>query len=354
MLKKLMFFITSLKIGGSEKACVRTANALVPFFDVTVCTLFGGGELQKELRPEIKVRNVFPRFVRGTARISSALPSRLCAKMYVRGDYDIIIAVGDGLESHIVSGSNAEKLFSWVHMDVRFHGDAPSEKTQKRYDAFDKIICVSETAKEGFISKYGFADKIKVAYTPVDVDGVIAKSCENSAVKIPFDGEYYISVGRLETVKGLDRLIAAVCSVESVRLVLVGNGSQREALTELAEKLGAENRVFFAGMLVNPYPSVKNAKAFVCASLNESFGFAPLEAMALGVPVISAKCGGVEEIMNGENSGILCENSVGGLTDALRGFENGVYSVDTDKARKRAYDFSAEKCLDTFIEIISN
>ena len=80
-----MFFVTSLKTGGSEKACVRTANALVPFFDVTVCTLFGGGALQKELSPQVNVKSVFPRFIRGAAHIASYIPPEICHKLFIGG-----------------------------------------------------------------------------------------------------------------------------------------------------------------------------------------------------------------------------------------------------------------------------
>ena len=347
-----MFFVTSLKTGGSEKACVRTANALVPFFDVTVCTLFGGGALQKELSPQVNVKSVFPRFIRGAAHIASYIPPEICHKLFVGGGYDIETAVGDGLESHIVSGSKNKNKYSWIHMDVRFHGNDKSKKTDKRFASFKKIICVSETAKRGFISKFGFGGKLAVAYTPVDADEIISKSNEKSDASCPFDGDFYISVGRLEDVKGFDRLIEAVAANDGVRLVIVGDGTRRKALAERIERAGAGERIFLAGNSENPYPLMKRAKAYICSSLNESFGFAPVEAMALGIPVISTRCGGVEEILNSDNSGILCDNSVDGLRKAIADFESGKLKTDKAAAETRARDFSPEKCLKKFIETV--
>lgn len=347
-----MFFVTSLKTGGSEKACVRTANALVPFFDITVCTLFGDGALQKELNPQVKVKSVFPRFIRGAARIASFLPPALCHRLFIGGGFDIEIAVGDGLESHVVSGGKNENKYSWIHMDVRFHGNDKSSKTDKRYASFKKIICVSETAKRGFVSKFGFGDKIAVAYTPIDEDEIMSKSNEKSDVSCPFDGDFYISVGRLEDVKGFGSLIEAVAAIDGVKLVIVGDGTRRDALAERIELVGAEDRIVLTGNSANPYPLMKHAKAYVCSSLNESFGFAPVEAMALGMPVISTRCGGVEEILNADNLGILCDNSADGLKKAIAGFESGNFKTDTAAAEKRARDFTPDKCLQKFIEII--
>lgn len=350
-MKKLMFFVTSLKTGGSEKACVRTANALSDRYDVTICTLFGGGELERELLPSVRVKNAFPHFVRGVARVSLMLPSKLCRRLFIRGEYDAEIAVGDGLESHIVSGGKNPEKFSWVHMDVRYHGSAPSEKTRKRYGAFKKIICVSETAKKAFAEKYGFAEKTAVSYPPVDFDNIENLSraeCDT----VPFGGDYYITVGRLEKVKGFDRLLKAVSAADGANLVIVGGGSCEQELSALCKDLGVSGRVHFTGQLQNPYPLVKKAKAYVCSSLNESFGFAPLEAMFLGVPVISVRCGGPEEIINCENIGYLCENSVEGLTEALEKNGNGSIKTDLAAAKKRALDFSPKACLDEFIAIL--
>ena len=97
---------------------------------------------------------------------------------------------------------------------------------------------------------------------------------------------------------------------------------------------------------------MKRAKAYICSSLNESFGFAPVEAMALGIPVISTRCGGVEEILNSDNSGILCDNSVDGLRKAIADFESGKLKTDKAAAETRARDFSPEKCLKKFIETV--
>ena len=119
-------------------------------------------------------------------------------------------------------------------MDVRFHGNDKSKKTDKRFASFKRIICVSETAKHGFISKFGFGGKLEVAYTPVDADEIISKSNEKSDVSCPFDGGFYISVGRLEDVKGFDRLIEAVALSSSAtahaerRLRNVSNASAPE------------------------------------------------------------------------------------------------------------------------------
>ncbi len=348
LLKKIMFFILSLKIGGSEKACVRAANALADSCDVTVCTVFGGGELQKELSEKVHIKNAYPNFIRGAARVISLTSPKICYKKFVKDKYDIEIAVGDGLESHIISGGDNPDRFSWIHMDVRFHGNDNSSKTQRRYSAFKKIICVSETAKKGFIAKYGFEEKCVVAFTPVELENVIKKSDEF----VPDFQNYYVAVGRLEEVKGYDRLIRAVSKIGNIRLVIVGDGTRRNELQSLIDELEIADRVTLTGQVTNPYPYIKHAKALICSSLNESFGFVAVEAMALLTPVISVKCGGTEEIINSPRVGILCDNNTVALCDAISGFDCGEYNIDLPAAKDRAYDFSPEKTLCGFMNII--
>ena len=74
--------------------------------------------------------------------------------------------------------------------------------------------------------------------------------------------------------------------------------------------------------------------------------------MFLSVPVMSVRCGGPEEIINRENIGYLCENSVEGLTDALEKNENGSIKTDLAAAKKLALDFSPDECLGDFIDIL--
>ena len=122
--------------------------------------------------------------------------------------------------------------------------------------------------------------------------------------------DYTMVVGRLETVKRVDLAIRALQQASSrSRLVIVGDGSQRPALEQLARDSGVGDRVTFTGSvagdeLVRLYA---DARAVLYAPFDEDFGYVTLEAFLSGKPVITAHDSGgtLEFVTDGEN-GFVC------------------------------------------------
>ena len=105
-------------------------------------------------------------------------------------------------------------------------------------------------------------------------------------------------VGRFDPVKGVQYLLRAmkiVCEVlPDAKLILVGDGEERENLECLTDSLGIRDRVFFVGMI--PHEKIPDylyqADIFVLPSLSEGFGIVILEAMACGLPGCRIASGG--------------------------------------------------------------
>lgn len=345
---RILLFIVSLKMGGSEKACVRLANALSKKHEVTIQTLFGGGMLVTEVSPHVHVRHVFPRFIRGIALVSGWLPARLVHWLYVKGEYDAEIAVGNCLESHVISGSTNPRRFSWIHMVIDWR--IPPDVV-RCFAKFHRIICVSETTKAAFIKNIGYPEKCVIAYTPIDSSIILRKSEEHMDVP---NNRMLLAVGRLEYIKGFDRLLEAVNKLQrkDFHLTIVGNGTQRKALEQQILDYGLVDRVTLVGMLANPYPLMRMADALICPSRSESFGFVGLEAMLLGTPVIATRCGGYEEIMTSPELGLLCENTTEGIKQALNDWLSGRHIVNTEAARQRAEYFCTSASIGRFSQLL--
>jgi len=103
-------------------------------------------------------------------------------------------------------------------------------------------------------------------------------------------------VGRLEHPKRFDVLIRAVAGLPDARLVLVGAGSQREALAGLARTLGVEDRVLLTGEIADVTDEMAGMDLLASTSGDETFGLAVLEAMANGLPVRYVRCPALEEL----------------------------------------------------------
>ena len=102
-----------------------------------------------------------------------------------------------------------------------------------------------------------------------------------------------LSVGRLTTVKDhatLLRAFALVFLKRRVRLVILGDGPERETLLELAERLQLSEHVYLPGFKVNPFTYMSKAGVFVLSSRYEGFPNVLVQAMACGTPVVSTDC----------------------------------------------------------------
>ena len=340
-------------MGGSEKACVRMANALTDRYDVTICTVFGNAGLESEVSEKVHLISKFPQFIRGFAKIVYRLKPKRAYRFLVKDDYDIEIAVGDGLESFVISGSPNPNKFSWVHINLGQNGTKRSQESIAKFNAFKKTICVSESNKQAFINEIGLEDKTVVAYTPVDIAHI--QKLANKK-KVSFEKTTFISVGRLEKVKGYDRLIEAVSSMErkDFQVIIIGDGTQRNGLQRMIKENDLSERVTLLGSLDNPYPYIKAADALICSSYEESFGFALVEAMCLRTPVITTKCGGVQEIIKNSEQGLICDNSVDGIKDGINRFLEDDSMIDTEKAFERAASFDTKCLVDAFCKIIED
>ncbi len=121
------------------------------------------------------------------------------------------------------------------------------------------------------------------------------------------DGPLLVAVGRLEPVKGYDRLLRALAALAGVRLVLAGDGSQRQALSRLAGELGLSGRVRFAGSVAHEElaPYYQAADALVLSSRSEGWPTVIHEALACGAPVVAPAVGGIPEALARPGLGLL-------------------------------------------------
>jgi glycosyltransferase involved in cell wall biosynthesis len=125
--------------------------------------------------------------------------------------------------------------------------------------------------------------------------------------------------------------------------MIIGEGELRGELEELREKLGLTQRVFFAGLLTDPIPSLRSSDLFVMASRFEGFPYAALEALACGLPVIYTDCpSGPREIIREGIDGLLVPNGdVAALTVAMD-------HLVSDAAKRQRMAARAPEVLDRF------
>ena len=240
-------------------------------------------------------------------------------------NYDIAIAQKDGYIMKEVSSLRTKRKIAWIQSDYRlFHQKdylqvfSTTEKELKCIKKFEKIVCVSETAKKGFIDSIGDVGTLLVRYNPIDVKKIQLLSEEKSDYKRDLSRQLLVSVGGLFPVKNFISLLEACRNLRDkiqFDLWIIGDGPQRNEL-ELYIKTNNLSNVKLLGFQSNPYSIIKQADLFVSSSTSETYGLAIQEALILEVPVIAVKNPGIIEALNPE-FGILVDNSIDDISKAI-------------------------------------
>lgn len=160
----------------------------------------------------------------------------------------------------------------------------------------DAIVVVSRGVMEDLISTTKIPrEKVRVIYNPVVTPELLARAEEPLEHPWFAGGEppVILGVGRLVRQKDFATLIRAFALVrmeQPVRLIIIGEGEERDKLEALLRTLGLEQDVALPGFVENPYKYMKRAAVFVLSSRYEGLSNVLVEAMAVGTPVVSTDC----------------------------------------------------------------
>lgn len=170
----------------------------------------------------------------------------------------------------------------------------------------DSIITPSAGVREDLVFNHGaLPGKVKLIYNGVDV-ARCRTYASRTFVPLTKNTAWIVSASRLCSQKDYRTLLEAfrqVLNARPARLIIVGDGELRASIQRWAEQLEISDNVILVGFQENPFQYMAKADVFVLSSFFEGFGNVLVEAMALGVPVVSSDCpsGPGEIIENGRN-----------------------------------------------------
>jgi len=197
--------------------------------------------------------------------------------------------------------------------DITLVGMMPSyyEITRFSIEKSDAVTAVSDFLRKETIREFRIEHPIDVIHNFVDT-GVFQPRAEAPArCRLARDGELVLMhVSNFRKVKNLPVLIQVFDEVRKsvpCRLVLVGDGPERETVERQAHTLGIGKSVSFLGDQEDVADLLPLADVFLLPSQHESFGLAALEAMSCGVPVVGSRIGGLPEVIEHEKTGFLCD-----------------------------------------------
>lgn len=367
-MKKILFLIHDLGVGGAEKVLVNLVNHMDrEQFDITVIALFGGGVNEQFLAPHIHFQTIWPKAFPGNSQMMKLLSPEQLHRLCVKEHYDIEVAYLEGPSARIISGCEDKdtKLFCWIHIEQHTKNCAAGafrsyQESRRCYERFDQIVCVSETVKEDFLRIYPTIKRIAVRYNTIETEKILASKDETISDINFFQEEIrLVAVGKISKRKGFDRLARIVKRLRedgySVHLYALGVGPDQEEISEYLKDNQLEPYYTFLGYQTNPYKYVAKCDLFVCASLAEGFSTAATEALIVGTPVCTVEVSGMKEMLGEHDEyGVVTENNEEALYKGIKRLlsDQLLLAHYRKQAEQRGKSFSTENTVKAVEELL--
>lgn len=346
MKKKILFVIDSLHCAGAEKSLTTLLNLLdYDKYEVDL-QLFGyGGALESLLPKEVNLLSPLAYTVFSNLSLKEAIRSKKIKMLFARLGYsfkihkgsssniekaryfwksvskvieenskcyDIAISYAQGVPTFYVADKvQAKKKYAWVNVSYNLEGQ-DKQFQEPFYKKYQKIVAVSESAKEIFQNVYPqFSQKVEVIYD-INNPALINKLAQSGkSYDDDFDGLRLLTIGRLANQKGYDFALDACRYLKEsglkFRWYSLGIGPLEEEIRLMIKKYGLENEFILLGVTDNPYSYIKGCDIYVQTSRFEGFGIAIAEARMLNKPVVTTRFDAVYNQMINEKNGLVVD-----------------------------------------------
>lgn len=334
---RVAFLARNMMVGGAERTYLNLANHTRHVTPVLVL-LERRGDLLRQLSADLDVRSLAGNEANdsGTPELLQRIPGasipqllRECRRLTTLVDtLDIRVVSSFVMRTHLIA-LMVKQLFRpelRVVLNIHEHMSeslgylypTPRSRLAARWVATqlfpraDRIVVVADELKRDLAANFGASPRlIAVHRNPVDLEGIRALSREPVSPFFPDDDNrpMICALGRVVYLKGIDILLNAMAALRptlATRLIVVGDGPERERLSGQARQLGLEDAVRFVGWQSNPWRYLARANVLALCSRTEAFPNALVEAMALGIPTVAVECtAGIRECLDDGDAGLL-------------------------------------------------
>ena len=334
-MKKILFGITGLTLGGAERVLVDISNELSTKYDITIFTLYGKGEFEKELLDKVKLINMIDKNYNELSKIERLKVSfcllfngKSIYKKYIDKGYEIEVAFLEGPITRLFSHkNNRTKKIAWVHNDIgqvfgkSLKGKIKTKLDKLYYSKYNDIVFVSNDNKEQFENIYKINNNKMVIPNYISANRVLEKANEEINNIFEKDKINFLTVARLTEQKALDRLIRVHSKLIEEgcnhNFYVIGDGPEKENLEELIKKYNVKNSFILLGKKENPYPYIKECDIFALMSNYEGLPMTILESKILNKPIIITNTAAREAVKNYYKS-YIAENTEQGIYNGIK------------------------------------
>ncbi|MFD2442782.1 glycosyltransferase [Bacillus sp. CGMCC 1.16607] len=362
--QKILFIMQSLQGGGAERVTLDVIRQLDRnMFEPSIVVVNYFGELISYLPEDISVIKVLSEKEKTIFHVLKVIRAVTMAAK----NANLIIGTLELTPTYLSSIASVltkKPSIGWVHIDVQRYPKTNTKIHQflinKLYTKLKMIIAVSNGVKDSFEKMFPQINvPIKRIYNPIrieEINSMLSEKNDLDEIKEPI----ILGIGRLTEMKGFDDLIKAhkylLDHHVQNKLIILGEGDQREYLEKLIVDLNVQNSVILKGFVENPYKYMRSANVFVLSSKYEGFSVVIAEALSVGIPVVSTDCpSGPSEILENGKYGLLSpvndyKSLAMNIIETLK-TEDG--DVQKNIRMKRAHDFSFQKIVPEFEALFS-
>lgn len=365
-MKKIVFGITSLTIGGAEKVLIDLANTLKDKYEITILSIYAGGQFVKQVDKRIKIVNIFEHARKQYGLLKRILIS-LCFLLkptrvyiynkYLKNRYDVEIAFLEGPITTLFSTYPKDNSVAWIHNDIKLvFGSGLKAKLKRRvnkktYSKYKRLVFVSEDNLNKFNEVYNISNNKRVIYNYIDPNRVITRTNELVPTEINTNLASFLVVARLVEQKGLMRLLTVhkhlIDNGFKHRVYIVGDGPLKSELLRRIESFNLTDSFVLLGLKENPYPYMKKADVVILPSIYEGYGMVIIEARILKKYILITDTAAREALIGYKNSMIVSNNE--------EGLYIGMKKIIENKHKKYTpQTYSNKKIIDEIIELIES
>lgn len=291
--KNVLLMVPLLDQGGLERVCALTANLLKEKCKLVLVVFSAKNMLYDVSRVELIDLKLGSK--PGLIRKIHTVFCRVAAVKRIKKERRIQVTYSFGPTANLVNVLSRVKDKIWV--GIRGYGALGDKNSMKLFcRRSDKVICCAKVMADE-VERDFHPKEVECLYNPCDVELIRRLGSEEveEGHRAFFTGgaKVIASMGRADEVKGFWHLLKAfsilISEEPKARLMIIGDGDFSE-YERLAEDLGIREYVLFTGVKQNPFAYLSKADLYVMTSISEGFPNALVEAMAVGLPVISTNC----------------------------------------------------------------
>lgn len=226
--------------------------------------------------------------------------------------------------------------------DITLVGSHPFYKTAVTFsiNKSDAVTSVSQSLKDDTLRLFDINNQIDVVPNFIDMEKHTNNFTDCQRGLMANDNEVIIThISNFREVKQIPDVIKIFYNIQKTlpaKLMMVGEGPEREAAEDLCRSLNIEDKVVFFGNSNEIDKILCFSDLFLLPSITESFGLAALEAMASGVPVISSNTGGIPEVNKHGVSGFLSD------VNDIEDMSNNAIQILENQERLKLFKASAK------------